>query len=306
MIASERATFTQTISGTEIAVEFSRPSARGRTDLFGGEVHWGEVWTPGANMNTVLRVSKAVTVNGEPVDSGSYGVWIQVVEEGPWRFMLHPVDTLFHTVHPPLEEGILVVDMARTSDASFVETLRLDLQDLRATGARLEVAWGSERASVELGVDPGYVLTVAPEEARRYVGAWTLDETGSRPPDEMIEEIRSTVPPDEISAFEAWLETVSRPQPVEIVHEEDRLILRHPAQDRIMESMEGPGFQTVLMPLAEGIFEPGLLFRGELAGAGNRGIYEFEFDEAGRAVGFLIRDPSDALAGSGVRRADGS
>lgn len=42
--ASERAMVSQTIDGTVVAVDYARPRARGRADLFGGVVKWGEVW----------------------------------------------------------------------------------------------------------------------------------------------------------------------------------------------------------------------------------------------------------------------
>ncbi|HEX9484759.1 MAG TPA: DUF2911 domain-containing protein, partial [Gemmatimonadaceae bacterium] len=60
--ASEPATFTQTIDGTKITMQYSRPRARGRETLFGSSdvVRWNEVWTPGANYATTLEVSKPV------------------------------------------------------------------------------------------------------------------------------------------------------------------------------------------------------------------------------------------------------
>jgi len=42
---SERGTMTQIVNGTTITLDFGRPVARGRENLFGGVVHWGETWT---------------------------------------------------------------------------------------------------------------------------------------------------------------------------------------------------------------------------------------------------------------------
>ena len=69
--ASELAQFTQIISGTEIEVEFSRPSLRGREVIFGRQIPWGEVWTPGANRATTIRFSKDVVVSGQAVAAGA-------------------------------------------------------------------------------------------------------------------------------------------------------------------------------------------------------------------------------------------
>ena len=65
--ASEPALVAQTIDGTRLTVEYSRPRARTRDSLFGRVVTWGEVWTPGANLATTLEVGKDVKINGQPL-----------------------------------------------------------------------------------------------------------------------------------------------------------------------------------------------------------------------------------------------
>src|SRR5215212_7024286 len=77
--ASELAVMSQTIDGTLITVQYSRPRARGRDPIFGTRaVTWGETWTPGANWATTLEVNKPVTINGNPVAKGKYSVWMKV------------------------------------------------------------------------------------------------------------------------------------------------------------------------------------------------------------------------------------
>jgi hypothetical protein len=121
------------------------------------------------------------------------------------------------------------------------------------------------------------------------------------PPESMIETMRADVPPEDRPAFDAYMAAMAQPRSVAILYDAGRLILSDPMIDAIMESMEGAGYQTVLMLRAEGIFEPGTLLRGELAFAGNQGLWEFEFDEGGQAVNFVVRDPTDEIAGRGVR-----
>ena len=62
--ASEIGTMSQIIDGTKITMEYSRPRARGRDQLFGHVVHWNEVWTPGANWATTFETNKNITLNG--------------------------------------------------------------------------------------------------------------------------------------------------------------------------------------------------------------------------------------------------
>ena len=300
VVASERSTVSQVVSGTEIVIDYSRPSARGRTELFGGAVAWGRTWT-GANSNTTLHFSDDVTLGGEEVSAGTYGVWIQPMEEGSWQFMLHEDTTLFHTRHPPLEDGLLTLPMHTTQGADFVETMRWDLQDVRATGAELVLAWGTERASIDLGVDPGYVLTVDPIEAARYVGDWEFDQSMTAPPEDRREAMRANRDPADLEIFDAYMAAITEPRPMSIVYTAAQLILDDPQMDAVMATAQGAGFQTLLMPRTEGIFEPGTMLRGDLAFAGGQGLWEFEFDEEGQAVSFVVRDASDAIVGRGAR-----
>ena len=49
IMASERAMVAQTVDGTRLTVDYSRPRARGRTNIYGGMEKWGITWTPGAD-----------------------------------------------------------------------------------------------------------------------------------------------------------------------------------------------------------------------------------------------------------------
>lgn len=298
--ASERATLSQVISGTEVELDYSRPSARGREPLFGGVVPWGEVWTPGANVNTTLRLSKDATLDGHEVPAGLYGVWIQVAEDGAWTFVLHGDTALFHTDHPPVESGFLSFPVEREGGDDFVETLTLDLQHIRADGAVLQLAWGHDRVRVDLGVDPGFVTTVAPEVAERFVGDWEVDQSMGVPPDSVVADIRASLSPEELPMFEGWLASMMEPRTLHIRYEDEYLVVEDPG----MEAFYAQGTASVtliLMERADGIFEQGVLFQGELAFAGDVGLWEFEFDGSGRAVSFVGRGPMDEVAARGTR-----
>src|SRR5687768_315963 len=104
LMASEPGSVSQTIDGTKVSLEYSRPRARGRTGLFGTRIHWGEVWTPGANAATTLALSKDATINGAAVPKGKYSVWI-VASRGDWEMVLDRDTTLFHTQGPKARAG---------------------------------------------------------------------------------------------------------------------------------------------------------------------------------------------------------
>jgi hypothetical protein len=309
IIASERATLTQQITGVEVEIDYSRPSARGREPLFGGVVPWREVWTPGANTNTTIRFSDSVTVAGIDVPPGLYGMWIQVLEDQPWQFVLHADTMRFHTQHPTVESGVLSVPVERMQGDDFVETLTLDLQRIRADGAELTLAWGHDRVSVPIGVDPGYVMTVEPEEARRYVGEWLIDQSAAMPPAPMLESMLESMTPEMAGAVREMVAMAQTPYTISIEHDADgQLVFADPILAKWwmtdVESVQG-----ILLPRAEGIFDTGTLLMGDIASAEadgpSGGFWEFEFDESGRAVRMLGRAQDDRVILRAERAGDG-
>jgi hypothetical protein len=310
IVASERATLSQTITGVEIEVEYSRPSARGRDPLFGNVVPWGEVWTPGANDNTTIRFSDSVTVNGVDVPPGLYGVWIQVLEDDPWQFVLHRDTARFHTQHPSVESGFLTFPVERERGEDFVETLLIDLQDIRADGAVLRLSWGLNRVTVPIGVDPGYVMTVDAEEAERYVGEWVMDQSGNLPPEPMLAQMTAEMMPEMAESVMRMVAMMREPYSFTIEHDaEGRLLFRDPVLAEWWVA-DTDAVQGILLPRAEGIFDTGTLLMGDLASAEvdgpSGGFWEFEFDDDGRAIRLLGRSQMDDSVMLEAERAGGS
>jgi hypothetical protein len=182
IVASGSATLTQSLSGTELELLYSRPSLRGRAVIFGGIQPIGETWTGGANDATELRLSKDVIMGGVEVPAGAYSLWFDVGEGNDWRLMLHEDTTMFHAPHPPIDEEQILVPVRREQRVDVYETLTWSVEDLTWNGGTLALAWGTERLRVPIEVDPGITLTVPEEEAARYTGEWRIEDAANRPP----------------------------------------------------------------------------------------------------------------------------
>ena len=64
----------QKVGLTDVTLEFSRPSMKGRK-VFGNLVPYGEIWRTGANANTKITFSTDVTVGGTTLKKGTYAVY---------------------------------------------------------------------------------------------------------------------------------------------------------------------------------------------------------------------------------------
>src|SRR5438270_11559144 len=71
-LPSQRAEVSQRIGITDITIDYHRPLANDRK-VWDGVVPYGKVWRAGANINTTIKFSDPVTIEGKPLDKGTYG-----------------------------------------------------------------------------------------------------------------------------------------------------------------------------------------------------------------------------------------
>ncbi|MFK7920869.1 MAG: DUF2911 domain-containing protein, partial [Bacteroidia bacterium] len=58
---------------SEVVLEYSRPSMRGRK-IFGGLVPYDQLWRTGANVNPQITLKDPVSMAGESVPAGTYSI----------------------------------------------------------------------------------------------------------------------------------------------------------------------------------------------------------------------------------------
>lgn len=172
--ASERGTVSQVIDGTTIRVDFARPQARGRTPVFGNVVHWGEMWTPGANWATTLEVDRDVRLDGHELPVGRYSMWMVPADGGDWTVHLHEEPERFHTQMPDPADAFLTWDVT-PGEAEHMEVLTFGFPEIRRDGTTLEFRWGTTRIAMEVAVGASRP-TVALEEkdVEPYLGMYSL------------------------------------------------------------------------------------------------------------------------------------
>src|SRR5574338_212187 len=70
---SPDATVSQFIGVTKVSVDYSSPAVKGRK-IWGELVPFGEVWRTGANEATTINFSDPVSINGNELSAGTYGI----------------------------------------------------------------------------------------------------------------------------------------------------------------------------------------------------------------------------------------
>jgi len=91
--ASPKASLTQTIGMTDVTVEYSRPSVKGRTIFSAdGLVPFGQKWRLGANAVTKMTFDGDVNVGGQALEAGTYAV-LATPTAADWTFHFFTHDT---------------------------------------------------------------------------------------------------------------------------------------------------------------------------------------------------------------------
>ncbi len=156
---SPASTLKQRVGLTDIEVNYSRPSMRGRK-IFGGLEAWGEVWRAGANSATKVTFSTPVKLNGTDVPAGTYGLFAQI---GPdeWTVILNKVPNQWGAYDYNPKDDIVRVKAVPVALAEPVESFTIDLNDLRDDSATLNLIWEKTRVPVKITTD--VVGTLVPQ-----------------------------------------------------------------------------------------------------------------------------------------------
>ena len=136
----------QKVGLTEVEIEYSRPSAKGRT-IFGELVKYGEMWRLGANMATKLEISTPVTIGGKELEKGEYSMQAIPAESGDWTIIINS-DAGLRGLSGYDEKKDVVRLTAKAIDNSYTETFTIGFDKLTANSAVIAIQW--EKLKVEV------------------------------------------------------------------------------------------------------------------------------------------------------------
>ncbi|HUH72863.1 MAG TPA: DUF2911 domain-containing protein [Chitinophagales bacterium] len=148
-VASTTQKIIQGFALSEIHVEYSRPSTKGR-EIFGELVPFGKVWRTGANNSTRITFGDDVKVNGTDVKAGTYAIYT-IPNEKVWTL----------TLYSDLKLGGSVADYDKKNEvvslqlpvhplADKVETFTIQINNITHTSANISLAWENTQVSFDV------------------------------------------------------------------------------------------------------------------------------------------------------------
>ncbi len=134
-----------TIDGVEVALEYGRPNVKGRK-IWGGLVPFDKVWRTGADEATAISFSADVTVAGEKLAAGTYGLFT-VPGENEWAFVFNEVAEQWGAYDYDSGKDTLRVS-AEPREAEHVESMSFEIE-----GSSVVLRWEKLAVGFEVAAD---------------------------------------------------------------------------------------------------------------------------------------------------------
>jgi tetratricopeptide (TPR) repeat protein len=167
---SQNAEVTQTIGITNITLKYSRPLANGRK-VWGGLVPYGEVWRAGANENTVITFADPVSIEGKPLEKGTYGLFM-IPTADQWTIIFSKINTAWGAFTYKQDEDVLRVTV-KPAASDFNDALRYDFDDLKPDSAVVTLRWDKLAVPFKVSVNVPQVVEASLQKQFRGLVQYT-------------------------------------------------------------------------------------------------------------------------------------
>ena len=136
---SQAAAVKQQIGLTNVKINYHRPLVNGRK-IWGALVPYGQVWRAGANENTTIEFSDPVTVEGQALPKGIYGLHM-IPTPDSWTVIFSKISTAWGSYSYKQEEDALRVTVKPHALCDVEEALEYEFEDLKPESASATLKW---------------------------------------------------------------------------------------------------------------------------------------------------------------------
>ena len=138
--ASPKSTSDNLVGLTNVSLDYSRPSTKGRV-IFGDLVPFGKLWRTGANANSIVSFSDDVVIDGKTVAKGKYSIFT-VPKADVWEVILYKTTDNWGNPETWSEENVAVRATVKPVFLDHkVDTFTLSIGNITNDNAQLEIAW---------------------------------------------------------------------------------------------------------------------------------------------------------------------
>lgn len=148
---SPKCVVNQVVGLTDVTLDYSRPSAKGRT-VFGDLVPFGKLWRTGANANSTVSFSDDVVINGTTLKKGKYAIFT-LPKADMWEVIFY---TTTDNWGLPENYDVSKVAVSLNVDPKMMniseESFEIGVGNITNDSATLDISWEKTMVSVKFEV----------------------------------------------------------------------------------------------------------------------------------------------------------
>jgi hypothetical protein len=156
--ASQHAMVMQRIGITDITINYHRPLANGR-QIWGKVAPYGQVWRAGANENTTITFTDPVTVEGQALDKGTYGLHM-IPGETQWTVIFSKMSTAWGSFSYKQDEDALRVNV-KPEAAELHNALTYDFNDVKPDSTVVTMSWDKVAVPFKVAVNVNDIVVAS-------------------------------------------------------------------------------------------------------------------------------------------------
>jgi hypothetical protein len=158
---SQHALVMQRIGITDITINYHRPLANGR-EIWGKVVPYGQVWRAGANENTTITFADAVTIEGQPLEKGTYGLHM-IPGQNEWTVIFSKDSRAWGSFSYKQEDDALRVSV-KPQAADMHDALAYDFNEVKPDSTVITMSWEKVSVPFKVHVNVNDIVTASIHE----------------------------------------------------------------------------------------------------------------------------------------------
>src|SRR5579863_10567122 len=155
---SQRAQVVQRIGITDVTIVYHSTLVGGR-ELWGKTVPYGQVWRAGANENTTISFTDPVTIEGQPLDRGTYGLHM-IPGEDQWTVIFSKDSSDWGSFSYKQADDALRVTV-KPQTAELHDALAYDFDQIKPDSTTVTLRWDKVAVPFKVSVKVNDIVTAS-------------------------------------------------------------------------------------------------------------------------------------------------
>jgi len=148
---SSTQTIVQDLGLGKVTLTYSRPNVKGRK-IFGGMEPYGVVWRTGANAATTIKFTDDVTIEGNKVPAGEYGLF-SIPGADEWTIILNKTANQWGAYTYKQSDDLLRFKVKNVPLTESMETLTMEFNNVDQTKCMLLLEWANSSFTFHISTD---------------------------------------------------------------------------------------------------------------------------------------------------------